>query len=285
MTGFGKAESRLSDKTIEIEIKSLNGKGLSINTKLPSLYLEKEFEIRQIIAEKLQRGKINLTIEIIEEDKKSVTLNKNIFKSYYTELRNMAELMGHKPQNENLIQTIMQLPDVLQAEKETLEESEWEQVKNTLGQAIENIDKFRRQEGQAIEENLIEKISLIENAVLEVEKYEDERIETVKNRLEKKLTEFKLLENSSERFEQEVIYYLDKFDLNEEKQRLRQHCKYFRQTLPTDAAGKKLNFIAQEIGREINTTGSKANHHEIQKIVVEMKDNLEQIKEQLANTL
>lgn len=285
MTGFGKAECQLPDKTVSIEIKSLNSKSLNISTKIPDLYSEKEFEIRKIVGEKLQRGKINISFQILNEDEKPASLNVKLINSYYRQLKEITENSGHDPKQELLFQTIMRLPDALKTEDAMLSDSEWSQLEETLNEAIVQTDRFRIQEGESIAADLKEKVRAIENALSDIEKYEEERIQTVKERLEKKLNEIQLPENVSERFEQELIYYLDKFDINEEKQRLANHCRYFFETLEKDAAGKKLAFISQEMGREINTTGSKANHHEIQKIVVDMKDNLEQIKEQLLNTL
>jgi uncharacterized protein (TIGR00255 family) len=285
MTGFGKTECKLSDKTITVEIKTLNSKNLNIAVKLPELYSDKEFEIRKILSDKLERGKINLYIHSVTESETTAKLNRKVIESYYRQLRNITLDLGHEPKDELLFQSILRLPDALKTEENILSDEEWKAVKESINKAIENTDSFRKEEGAAIASDLEEKITATENAVDTIEKYEDERIETIKERLHKKLNEIELPENSDQRFEQEIVYFLEKFDINEEKQRLRQHCKYFKETMQSQSPGKKLNFISQEIGREINTTGSKANHHEIQKIVVEMKDNLEQIKEQLLNTL
>ncbi len=285
MTGFGKSECKLPDKSITIEIKTLNSKNLNIAVKLPDLYADKEFEIRKMLSDQLERGKINLFIHTVSESETTAKINRKVIESYYRQLKNITLDLGHEPKDELLFQSILRLPDALKTEENILSDEEWKTVKASIFEAIENTDNYRKEEGASIAEDLEEKITATEKAVDAIENYEDERIETVKERLNKKLSEVELPENSTERFEQEIVYFLEKFDINEEKQRLRQHCKYFKETMQTESPGKKLNFISQEIGREINTTGSKANHHEIQKIVVEMKDNLEQIKEQLLNTL
>ncbi len=285
MTGFGKAECKLDNKTLGIEIKSLNSKNLNINTKIDELYSEKEFEIRHLLAEKLQRGKINLSLEIIEQDEQPSSLNEQLFHDYYDKLSSFIKSVGHNPSEELVFQTIAKFPNVIKIEKEKINEAEWEKVKKAINNAIQNIDNYRIQEGKAIKKDLCEKIEIIEKAIARIELFEDQRIVAVKQKLEQKLEELTLPENYRERLEQEIIYYLDKIDINEEKQRLTQHCKFFKETLDNDNSGKKLTFIAQEMGREINTTGAKANSYEIQKIVVEMKDNLEKIKEQLLNIL
>lgn len=285
MTGFGKAECNLSDKNITVEIKTLNSKNLSIINKLPEVFAEIEFEIRNLLSEKLDRGKINLQVHINSQEESTAKLNRKVIEHYYRQLKSISSDLGHDLHKEQLFQSILQLPDTLTSEEQTLTENDTEKLMQCIKEAAEKTDKYRKDEGASIAADLKEKITAIEKAVDAIEKFEPERIETIKDRLQKKLAEIELPENTEERFEQEIIYYLDKFDINEEKQRLRQHCKYFLETMKTPVAGKKLNFISQEIGREINTAGSKANHHGIQKIVVEMKDNLEQIKEQLLNTL
>ena len=283
MTGFGKAERNFSEKKIIVEIKSLNSKSLSLNVRIPDLYREKEYQIRKLVGDKLIRGKISIDIKTESEKDIVVNINKKVIKSYYVQLKEIAESFGHDPKSELMFQSILRLPETLNTNDKELSEEEWKILKQTIDEAIKNTDEFRKQEGESIAIDLNKKISNIQAGITEIEKYEKERIETVKERLNKKLAQIDLPENSKDRFEQEIIYYLEKLDINEEKQRLANHCQYFIETMETKAAGKKLNFIAQEIGREINTTGSKANHHKIQKNVVEMKDNLEQIKEQLLN--
>ena len=285
MTGFGKAEKIFSNKKIIVEIKTLNSKNLNLNIKAPDIYNEKEYSVKKIVAEKLIRGKINIEIKTESEQDIAVSLNKKAIQSYYKQLKEIAESFGHDPKSELLFQSVLRLPETLNTKESELSEEEWKVLEQTIEEAIIRTDEFRKQEGDSIAEDLRTKISNIQTGITEIENYEDERIEIVKERLNKKLAQINLPENSNERFEQEIIYYLEKFDINEEKQRLTNHCLYFLETMKTEAAGKKLNFISQEIGREINTTGSKANHHQIQRIVVEMKDNLEQIKEQLLNII
>jgi len=287
MTGYGKISKIIENKKITVEIKSLNSKNFNLYIKIPEEYNEKELEIRNEIFNTLSGGKINFLLTVEDENKTSKRLNKAIINSYYKELAELAEQNGLKPENENLFQAILKMPDVLQNEDKEVNKEDWKKIAKVIKETINNLDKFRIQEGDALEKDIIDKVKNIENLIPEVEKYEGERIETTSNRIKTKLNDFLSNdEQNKERFEQELIYYMDKFDLNEEETRLINHCQYFYETAKlNESSGTKLGFIAQEMGREINTIGSKANHTEIQKIVVNMKDNLGKIKEQLLNVL
>ena len=287
MTGYGKISEIINNKKITIEIKSLNSKNFNLYIKIPEEYNEKELEIRNIIFNSLAGGKINFLLTVEDENITKSRLNKDIINSYYKELSEIAKQNNLNVEKGQIFQSILKLPDVLKNEEKEINKEEWEQIKELITQSINKLDNFRIQEGTALETDIIDKVKNIEALIPEVEKYEDERIETTSKRIKTKLNDFiNADEQSKERFEQEIIYYLDKFDLNEEKSRLKNHCKYFYETSKLkESSGTKLGFIAQEMGREINTIGSKANHTEIQKIVVNMKDNLGKIKEQLLNIL
>lgn len=288
MTGFGKATLELENKKISIEIKSLNSKQLDINTRIPNLYKEKDMVIRNEIKNKLQRGKVELSIfiESVGTDKET-KINKPIVEAYYKQLQELSLNLGVSIDNEPILQTILKLPDALKVEYQELNEEEWNLIFEGFKTALGEIINFRRQEGEALQEDIFARIGKIETLLAEVPQYENERIETVRTRINDNLRDFVEKQNvDKNRFEQEIIYYLEKLDVTEEKVRLANHCKYFIETSKSgDSEGKKLGFIAQEIGREINTLGSKANHSNIQKIVIQMKDELEKIKEQLLNVL
>lgn len=287
MTGYGKQSITLKDKTISIEIKSLNSKNLNIQTRLPELYSHKDLEIRNILSQELIGGKISFLLSIENHKNTHAVLDHEKIALYYKELVEIAEKNKINPANENLLQSVLQLPDITKKEEEVENPEEWQQILNLLKETIKEIQNFRIQEGENAEKDLIKNIQHIEHLIPEIESYEAERIDLVKERLEIKLKEY-LGGNTqnTERFEQEIIYFLDKFDINEEKIRLKNHCDYFIETMHTnEVSGNKLGFIAQEIGREINTLGSKANHTEIQKIVINMKDYLGKIKEQSLNIL
>lgn len=288
MTGYGKIAEVYEDKKITIEIKSLNSKNFNPFIKIPEVFNEKEIEIKNMLFEKMSGGKLNFTLQVESMSGTNSTINKKVFTSYYNQLKDISSENNLNIDNENIIHPILKLPDVLSSEDENVLENEWNFIKALIGEVLEKIDEFRIQEGKALEEDIIEKIKNIEMLLPDIEKFEDERIDNVKQRLEKKLAMYlnNTDDQNTERFEQEIIYFLDKFDINEEKTRLINHCKYFFETLDThEPVGTKLGFITQEIGREINTIGSKANHGEIQKIVVIMKDNLGKVKEQLLNVL
>lgn len=286
MTGFGKAIYSLPGKKISIEIKSLNSKQFDLNARIPSFYKEKELPIRNIIAKSLVRGKIdlNLFVEFIDGNSNH-KINTQLVQNYMNELKPIAEEMNA---SSDLLSIIMRLPDVLKAEREEMNEDEWKAIQECLSEAIAKLVDFRTSEGATTEVALNTYISNIENNLKEIETYEAERVENVRNRVFSKLEEYTNMndESNRNRFEQEFIYYIEKLDISEEKVRLNGHCNYFKEVMnAAQSNGKKLGFISQEIGREINTIGSKANHMEIQKIVVKMKDDLEKIKEQTLNIL
>jgi len=285
MTGFGKAECHLPTKKLTIELKSLNSKQIDTNTRLPAIYREKELQIRQILSKALVRGKIecNFYYELIEGAVSSI--NSNIIKEYLSQLKEISKDAMINPGD--LLSTVMRLPDTVISEKVSLEEEEWDTVKETLEKAITELNEFRIQEGAALDKDLVSGIDTIRKKHIEVEPFEKERIEKIKERIMSNLEEIKPGgEVDQNRFEQELIYYAEKLDINEEKVRLNNHLDYFVEILKKGSPnGKKLGFICQEIGREINTLGSKANHNEIQRLVVDMKDELEKIKEQILNVL
>ena len=287
MTGYGKAMTETPQKKITIEIKSLNSKQLDLNAKLPWLYKEKEPEIRNLVSQMLDRGKIDISVYFdILEDEGVPVINKSIVKNYYKQLK---EIAGELEINidDQILPIIMRLPDSLKTEKPELPEDEWAIVKKQIIGSINVLDLYRIEEGKSIEADLRKRISGILDSLSAVETFEPGRIEKVREKLISILKENNGTENlDKNRFEQELIFYLEKFDINEEKVRLKKNCEYFLETIETPSPnGKILSFIAQEIGREINTMGSKANDASIQKLVVMMKDELEKIKEQANNIL
>ena len=281
MTGFGKTEAQREDKSLSIEIRSLNSKSADINLRTPSYLREIDTEIRKRIAKKLHRGKIDLNIFIEFNGKNTPTaINASVVKGY------MAQLKQIEKNNEiDHLAIAMGLPETLSSERNTLQEDEKKAVFNLLDDAIKNIETYRLDEGKVLEKDFLLRLDLIETYLEEAIKIDPERSKKIEAKLRASLEELKI-EIDSNRFEQELIFYLEKFDITEEKVRLQTHLDYFKKVLKNDFPnGKKLGFIAQEIGREINTIGSKANHSELQKIVVQMKDELEKIKEQLLNVL
>lgn len=287
MTGFGKASKEIGSKKITVEIKSLNSKQLDVFSRIPGYYKEKEIEVRNLISKKLSRGKVefNMYAEVSGTDSNSI-VNEEIVKSYYNQLTKISSDLGLE-REQDLLQTIMRLPDTLKTEREELDDEEWNEVLVGIKKAIDELIEFRTQEGKVLEQDITERVKKISQLLTKVEPLEKQRLEKVKERLRSNLTELTEKENLDEnRFEQELIFYLEKLDITEEKVRLKNHCDYFLETTKTnEPVGKKLGFISQEIGREINTLGSKANDSDMQKIVVLMKDELEKIKEQLLNVL
>jgi uncharacterized protein (TIGR00255 family) len=287
MTGYGKTECELPSKKITIEIKSLNSKQLDINSRLPGIYREKDIEIRKIISDKLERGKVDFNI-FCEQlgTESSAIINKPIVNSYLSQLSDIYKDLDMEL-SELAIQTILRLPDSVKVEHEELDEEEWKLITEKILQAIDKLNQFRIQEGTALEADIVSHIDQILILKNQVDPYEPERVERVKTRLTDAMNSISTnIQSDPNRFEQEMIFYLEKLDINEEKVRLENHCAYFMETIKDPIpSGKKLGFIAQEIGREINTLGSKANHSEIQKLVIKMKDELEKIKEQLLNIL
>jgi len=288
MTGFGKAVNQFENKKITIEIKSLNSKQADVIAKIPSIYKEKEMELRNMLVKALNRGKIELSIWIDQnETEKNIQLNKSVIKAYYQQLTEVSKSINRNVDNEQILEIIMRLPDVMKNEIKELDEKEWLLIKQTVVDAISEIEKFRIQEGKVLQTDFKQRIKKIESLLLQIEPFAESRIEKVKERIKQSFNEnLKELDADNNRFEQELIYYLEKLDITEEKVRLANHCSYFTETMNENLSqGKKLGFIAQEIGREINTIGSKANNADIQKIVVQMKDELEKIKEQSLNIL
>lgn len=285
MTGYGQANNQFKDKKIHVEIKSLNGKTSDIRCKVPGSYKEKEIQLRKYLLEKAYRGKFDFTLTI-ESDKgdDEYGLNKALFRKYYEELMELKSELNIE--SGDIVQSILRIPNVVGAINEEVDDEEWEVVMKTTDDAIQALNNFRAEEGKAAERDLKDAAASIEDLLSKVEPFEEGRIETLKERFRKNLEDFKTDEKvDRNRFEQEIIYYLEKLDINEEKVRLAQHCKYFEEVLNSGnpAIGKKLGFIAQEMGREINTLGAKANEKNIQRMVVSMKDSLEKIKEQVAN--
>ncbi len=286
MTGFGKAIVETSGKNISVEIRSLNSKQTDINARIPWVYKEKEIELRNILSRELERGKIDLFIFVdILEDQNVPVINKSVVKNYYRQLNDIAgELYIDSP--DQLLPVIMRLPDTLRTEKEKLSEKEWKILQDLIKDAIRMIDDYRKEEGKAMETDILTRITNIMSFLDDIEPHEKQRIVTLREKLVNNLNSIPNQNIDMNRFEQELIFYLEKLDLNEEKVRLKKHCDYFLETINAgNSNGKKLGFISQEIGREINTIGSKANDATIQKIVVKMKDELEKIKEQVLNIL
>jgi uncharacterized protein (TIGR00255 family) len=286
MTGFGKAETDFSGKKITIEIKSLNSKQLDISTRIPAAYREKDIEIRNIISQGLERGKVDLIITLDTIDKSvSNLINQAVVKNYCEEIKDISEKLNIALPAE-WFSIILRLPDAIKTEITGLDEKEWTAVKQAIEKAIASLNEFRQQEGRMLENVLIAKIENIDILLKEIGIYEAERIEKIKERIRENLAKSDFGTYDENRFEQELIFYVERLDINEEKSRLSNHLKYFTETLKSEKSqGRKLGFIAQEIGREINTLGSKSNHALIQKIVVQMKDELEQMKEQIFNVL
>ncbi len=287
MTGFGKATGDYNGKKIVVEIKSLNSKQIDISTRLSGLYREKDIEIRNEVSHALERGKIDVALYIDNSGKESVTnLNQTVIETYYQQIKAIADNTGI-PVPENWFEIILRLPDVMKTEIAELDEQEWVVVKEIMQDAINQIKSFRAQEGKSLEQVFRNNIARIGELLDSIAPYEQERVEKIKVRLEENLQQIAdKFEYDRNRLEQELIFYIEKLDVNEEKIRLKAHLDYFLETIDKEASpGKKLGFISQEIGREINTLGSKANHSEMQKQVVLMKDYLEQIKEQVLNVL
>ena len=287
MTGYGKAVVAYNEKKIHVEIKSLNSKQLDLNTRIAPLYREKEMEMRQMVAEALIRGKVDMSVWIEKDTVVDATpVNAALVENYYNQIKAISE-KTNIPLPEDWFATLLRMPDVLtKTEMEELDEAEWLAVRNAVAEALKNLVDFRTQEGTALQKKFAEKIDNIERLLAEIEPYEQSRVEKIKGRIIDGLQQIPGVDYDKNRLEQELIYYIEKLDISEEKQRLANHLKYFRDTMAEPAGqGKKLGFIAQEMGREINTTGSKSNQAEMQNIVVKMKDELEQIKEQVLNAL
>jgi uncharacterized protein (TIGR00255 family) len=291
MTGYGKTVAEFPGKKFTIEIKALNSKAMDLSVKLPMAYRDKELEIRALLLQKLHRGKVDLTVFPDEvNENPSFRINKEVAKKYHSELKSLAAEMGEEI-HDSILPVVVRLPDVIQPVRMESEEAGWVKVKEAIEKAIGLVEEFRLNEGQVLGKDMMIRVNLILGLLDSIAPFEAERIEEIRDRIRSGFQNFQHAENmnmvpDNNRFEQELIYYLERLDITEEKVRLRKHCDYFIETLnDPDSQGKKLGFISQEIGREINTIGSKANKPEIQKIVVQMKDELEKIREQLGNIL
>ena len=288
MTGYGKAVVTYNEKKITVEVKSLNSKALDLSTRIAPLYREKEMEIRQLIAKTLERGKVDFCIYVEKEACADATpVNAALVANYYQQIKAIAASTGI-PEPQDWFATLLRLPDVMaRNEQEELTDEEWAVAREAIVKAIDALVAFRRQEGAALQKKFTEKIDNIAELLRQIEPFEKQRVEKISSRIVDGLSSIPEVEYDKNRLEQELIYYIEKLDISEEKQRLTNHLKYFRETMDEEGhgQGKKLGFIAQEMGREINTTGSKSNQAEMQNIVVKMKDELEQIKEQVLNAL
>ena len=288
MTGYGKASAEYGGKKITAEIKSVNSKALDLQTRIAPIYREKEMELRALISTQLERGKVDFSLYVERDDDNAATpINRTIVQSYVDQIREIVDEFGLDEPEEQWMPTLLRLPDVLtRTEIAELTDEEWAVAREVAVQAIERLMDFRRQEGAALEHKFTEKLDNIEALLAQIEPFEQARVEKIRGRIIDGLNSIPEVQIDRNRLEQEMIYYIEKLDINEEKQRLANHLRYFRETMASGhGQGKKLGFIAQEMGREINTTGSKSNIAEMQNIVVMMKDELEQIKEQVLNVM
>ena len=288
MTGYGKAVVAYKEKKINVEVKSLNSKSLDLSARIAPLYREKEMEIRRLLAQKLERGKVDFSLWVEKESTVDATpINAALIENYYKQIKAISASTGI-PEPEDWFTTLLRLPDVTaKTEVEVLDDEEWEVAQQAINEAIEKLTEFRKQEGAALQKKFTEKIDNIANLLKSIESFEKSRVPKIREKIIDGLKQIPEVDYDKNRLEQELIYYIEKLDINEEKQRLTNHLKYFYETMKESGhgVGKKLGFIAQEMGREINTTGSKSNQAEMQNIVVKMKDELEQIKEQVLNAL
>ena len=283
MTGFGKASGTFQSKKISVEIRSLNSKSMDLNVRMPSLFKELDSAIRKFVSNELGRGKIDVFINLDSIGEESnVSINQGLAKKYFTELKALNDAVGTS--TDDYLTLIMRMPDVIENAKEDLSEEEKQWLMALVKEAAQKLNEFRRKEGQDLEREFSERIDEIRGFLSEVHQYEDARIQTIRERMKKGLEDIDAGHDEN-RFEQEMIFYIEKLDISEEKMRLSNHLDYFEETMKLEQSGKKLGFIGQEIGREINTLGSKSNHAEMQKLVIGMKDNFEKIKEQILNTL
>ena len=285
MTGFGKATTSIKGKKLSVEARSVNSKGLDANLRLPNIYREKETELKNLLSDKLKRGKIDLAVSMdTSGEEKQITLNKAVAKKHYAELKSLCKEL--KLDDEEMLLAILRMPDVFKPEKEEFSDKNWKILLCCILNAVFGLDKFRIAEGKALEKDLRKRIDFILKHLSQVEGMDKGRINNIKEKIRKNLEELISSDKiDNNRFEQELIYHIEKLDITEEKVRLKTHCDYFLKTMNENECGRKLGFISQEIGREINTIGSKANDAAMQKVVVQMKDELEKIKEQLSNVL
>ena len=284
MTGFGKASGNFQSKKYTVEVRSLNSKSMDLNTRMSSQFKELDGPIRKLVTDKLARGKVDfaLSMDVVGEES-LISINHDLAKAYYKELKALNDGLGEK--TEDYLSIILRMPDVYSSSNQEIEQDEKDFIVKLSEEAVDQLNNFRRKEGEDLEREFNERIGDIRKLLNDVPKYEDERIETIRERMKKALEDMQGGSYDDNRFEQEMIFYIEKLDVSEEKMRLAHHLEYFLETMVLPEAGKKLGFISQEIGREINTLGSKSNHAEMQKLVIDMKDNLEKIKEQILNTL
>lgn len=286
MTGYGKATAELHSKKVTVEVKSLNSKQLDLSVRMPSIYREHEMGLRNMIGRELNRGKIDLLIFVENTgNETSSVINQNVIEGYHKQITESAKALGVETPTD-WYSVLLRMPDVLKHEVQEANEEEWKVVEQTINEALTQMQAFRNQEGQMLYNLFVDKINNIKSSLIEIVPYEEERVERVKEKIVESLQKIEDFDYDKNRFEQEMIYHIERLDINEEKARLANHLTYFVETMDKEVAqGKKLNFITQEIGREVNTMGSKSNHAEMQQIVVRMKDELEQIKEQVLNVL
>jgi len=288
MTGYGRAESGDGERKYTIEIKTINSKQFDLQMRIPALFKEKELELRTFLLQRLERGKVELTIQVdASQSVENFTINKTLAHKYFDEIRQLQRELNLN-EKQNFVDVILRLPEVVQPAPEVLADDTWHVVRSAVDEAAERCDQSRQNEGRLLQADFELRIGLIQDYLQKIEPFEIARIERIREKLRKDLEKYFETQNIDQnRFEQEIIYYLEKIDITEEKVRLRQHCNYFVQTVKENdtSGGKKLNFISQEVGREINTIGSKASDYEMQRLVVQMKDELEKIKEQLFNIL
>ncbi len=285
MTGFGKATKEFENKTVNVEIRSLNSKNMDLSLRLSSTYRDKEHELKSEITKLLERGKVDLSIYVEPKTEETpVEINTDLAKSYYIKLKQLATELNEP--TTNLLGQVLKMPDVLKSERKEPNEQDWKDIHSVILMAVEGLNKFREDEGQSIERDFETRIGIIADSLEKIKEHDASRIQNIRDRIKKNLDEVVGKDKiDNNRFEQELIYYIEKLDINEEKVRLKTHLDYFMKTMKEPAGGRKLNFIGQEIGREVNTIGSKANDAEMQKMVVLMKDELEKIKEQTNNVL
>ena len=285
MTGFGKATKEFEKRTVNVEIRSLNSKGMDLSFRLSNSYREFELELRSEITRMLERGKVDLSVYVESKSLETpVEINSGLAKEYYKKIKQLASELN-EPATDVLYQ-VLKMPDVLKSERKEPDENEWKEIKTVIAEAVESLNKFRIIEGKSIEKDFTDRLGVIQNCLGKIIELDKSRLAAIKDRIKGNLNEVIGSDKiDANRFEQELIYYIEKLDINEEKVRLKTHLDYFLSTMKEPSGGRKLNFIAQEIGREINTIGSKANHAEMQKLVVLMKDELEKIKEQTSNVL
>lgn len=286
MTGFGKVAIHADAKNIVVEIRTLNSKQFDLSTRIASLFRDKENEIRALVAQKLQRGKIDFSLYVEKNESPAITINQELAKSYFNELTSLSKSLGN-PVDSDIFLQVLRMPDVVSSPQEELPEELWKQVYQAISDCCDKVDGFRIQEGEVLAKDFVKRVKLIDSLIDEITPFEKNRVEVLRNKFISTFKDMQMKDKyDANRLEQEMIFYVEKLDITEEKVRLRKHCNYFLETMAEpESQGKKLGFIVQEMGREVNTTGSKASDFNIQQIVVKMKDEVEKLKEQLANIL